>query len=216
MGSLKTAFAKLARENQTFRKAFARELRAALMIGDEKIIQRSKLKLHRYRDQLMVTDLTFAGKRGKKVDRFSILDLDRDMAWGADVSDAIEKASSYKAALALAKEMLEDYEGSARPSISENTLRGIDVAPAELLPITIHGDHVWIKATPVDFIVRDNDDQHNMPTCIPASRGGKKSIPAFYRWLLENGTRAKKMTAQEVMKDMSDAGIESHSYCAMD
>lgn len=213
---LRSAFAKLARENPSFRQALARQLRASLLIGDEKVLERAKMHLHRYRDQLQVTDLTFAGKRGKKVERFSILDLDRDHGWGADVTEKIEKASSYKAALALAKKMLEDYEGSARLSIHEYTLRGIDVAPGHLHPITVNGDHVYIKATPIDFIIRDNADQNNLPTCIPATRGGKKSIPAFYRWLLEHGTRIEKMTFQEIMKELSDAGIESHQYCAMD
>jgi hypothetical protein len=214
---LKTAFAKLAQENPSFRQALARELRVALLIGDDKTITKAKMHLHRYRDQIQVTDLTFAGKRGKKVERFSVHDLDyANGGWAHDLVEAIQKASSYKAALALAKEMLEDYEGPGRPAVHETTLRGIDVAPAELLPITMNGKHVWIKATPIDFIVRDNDDQNNLPTCIPAIRGGKKSIPVFYRWLLENETRAKTMTFHDVVKAMGDAGVQYHEYCAMD
>lgn len=214
---LKTAFAKLARENPSFRQALVRELRSALMIGDEKTITKAKMHLHRYRDQIQVTDLTFAGKRGKRVDRFSVHDLDfAHGGWAHDLVEAIEKASSYKAALALAKEMLEDYEGPGRPSVSEITLRGIDIPPADLKPVTLNGKHVWIKATPVDFIVRDKDDQNNMPTCIPAIRGGKKSIPVFYRWLLEHENHLDKMTFHEVTKAMGDAGIDYHSYCAMD
>jgi hypothetical protein len=214
---LRTAFAKLARENPSFRQALTKELRASLMIGDEMTVDRAKMHLHRYRDQIQVTDLTFAGKRGKRVERFSVVDLDyAHGGWAHDLVEALAKASSYKAALALAKKMLEDYEGSGSPSVHEYTLRGIDVMPAGVSPVTLNGKHVWIKATPIDFIVRDKDDQHNLPTCIPATRGGKKSIPVFYRWLLENESQIERMTFHDVMKSMSDAGIQSHQYCAMD
>jgi hypothetical protein len=88
--------------------------------------------------------------------------------------------------------------------------------PPGFKPITINGKYVEIEARYKDFTVNDKVDTNNLPACIPAFTGGKKSIPAFYRFVKDNASKLKNMTYGEVKRAMDKAGIDYHSYCRMD
>jgi hypothetical protein len=196
----------------------------ALKVGET--IENDKLRIHRYRTVIQVTDLTNAGKRGKKVDRFSLFRLEPYEKY-PDLMKKIEflgKEKDYKSALTKTKKALEEIKQEvikrklSIPLISfdEYTYKGVDIKPAGFKPIKVKGKGVLIEADYDSFMVKNTDDIYNEETCIPAIRGKKTSINQFYRWLKDNQNKVKSMNFSDVTKEMDNAGINYHRYCAMD
>lgn len=107
--------------------------KASLSVGGE--YQTPNLRVHRYRDSIQVTDLTFAGKRGKKCGQFWIQpdyrfpgDVD---VWFDTVSKELVKfadqTGGYQKSLSFAKGLLENHPDDLK--LSENDLKGVDVEP---------------------------------------------------------------------------------------
>ena len=195
---------------------------AGLDVG--KTIESGSIRIHRYRSSIVVTDLTNAGKRGKKCDEIAAYDLDYvedGAAWAVeDMADGIMKSRSYREAKKIIEkgmdEIKEASEGYFRVKIDERSHKGVDVAPAGFSKIEINGKHVYVKADYDSFVVRDKDDRFNEPTCIPSSRGSKTSVKMFYRWATDNENLIKRGTFGDVLHSMNKAGISYHQYCAMD
>ena len=128
--------------------------------------------------------------------------------------DGLRRERSYKKALRGAEDVVALDEGRAK--IQPRSLRGVDVAPAGFKPVKIRGKHVYIEADYDSFRVKDLVDRNNEPTCIPAFKGGKKSIKQFYRWVSDNISKIKSMKYYDVLGEMRKEGINYHDYCAMD
>lgn len=204
---------------RVIQRHFAQTRRAKINVGDT--YENGNLRVHRYRDSLVLWDLTNAGKRGKKVERVTVT-----MAHWADrgpadedkilnsLGAALDSYDSLARAVSMLKDVLVDYPGSFRLSAYEE--RGVDVMPAGFEKFTIEGRHVSVEAEYKDFRVRNLDDNANEPTCIPAVRGGVRDIPVFYRWVKDNEDRIKTMNYRQVLQEMEQLGIRYHDYCAMD
>ena len=181
------------------------------------------LRAHRYRDSLHVTDLTFAGKRGKKCQRAVIQlsylydgdDKDRS-AWFDRVTWNLTGfyKDNWKGFINFIKDLQDQFPGEIKLDIYNE--RGVDVTPAGFGPIVVDGKHVKVDSRWDTFSVRDKDDQYNLPTCIPAFKGGKKDIKVFYRWVKDNQSKLRGMTYSDVLGEMRGIGIKYRSYCAMD
>ena len=194
-----------------------------LSIGEEYESSTSLVRAHRFRDSLRVTDLTNAGKRGKSVSQFALYDIrepasyDVSESYGELVSAIRRDTVKFGALLMMAKEIARLGEGdSTAPKIEVSAYKGVDVKPAGFSTIVVAGKFVHVQADYGDFHVRDTKDQNNLPTCIPAIKGGKKDILVFHRWVTDNRDRIDTMTFSEVLSGMSDAGIRYHYYCAVD
>lgn len=176
------------------------------------------LRTHRYRDNLVLWDLTNAGKRGKKVTKlnvspsYTLNSVQRD-AILEQTAAVLEKLQSYQLAASLLAELAATYKTI---DLSATELRGVDVAPTSVKPIHIKTEILDLTATYSDFSISCLKDQHNQPTAIPAISNGKKSIPLFYAWVSANQDRIKTMSYQEVLTAMREQGIRYHDYCAMD
>lgn len=185
----------------------------ALQVGRGQ--ENGTVRLHRYRDSILVTDLTNAGKRGKKVRTLSVeLSYNTEMKSLDGVARMLTLYDDFDDVVATLNDFLVDYPHALKMYFSDQ--RGVDVMPAGFEIIEIHGEHVYISAEYKTFRVQDLGDRYNMPRCIPAIRGGKRSIPVFYRWVRDNQSRIKNMTFHEVMKEMDKNKIQYHYYCAMD
>lgn len=182
-------------------------------------VERNDYRIHRFMDSLRLTDLTFAGKRGKKVEEMWVL------WWSGNADpkllDVTEnwfeyatRAPSYKAmAAAIATGLAELRSEGVRIESGVNQRRGVDVTPAGFSSIEINADEVYIKAEHDGFRVKDKGDRYNEPTCIAR---GKKSILQFYRWVKDNEARIKRMNFREVLSAMDAEGIDYHYFCAVD
>lgn len=192
-----------------------------LGVGNKYEDERSMLRLQRGMSTIRVTDLTNAGKRGKKVDEFAVWDLDyaTDKAAVDRLASQLARVRSYSEAKSLAEAWVEYYSDigkSARPKIEYSKERGVDVTPAGFKPVKILGKEVEVEADYTSFTVRDVADKYNLSTCIPAIKGGKKDIKVFYRWVSDNEAKIKNMKFGDVVKAMMQQGIKFHQYCAMD
>lgn len=189
-----------------------------LSVGDTVNLDKTMLQVQRFRPTIRVTDMTDAGKRGKKVRQFSLYDLDRT---GADqhpgflkfVSDILGESLYFDAALKQAKDLADQDRG---PKLEVSLLRGVDVLPMGFKAIVVDTWEFHLEVDLNDFVIRDKYDQNNFPTCIPAAKGGKRDIPVFYRWVRDNIQAIEKMTFSQIVRDMMALGIKFHQYCAMD
>jgi len=166
-----------------------------------------------------ITDMTNAGKRGKNVDKFALYDLDyiSDPLIQAMVSDFIMdlKGMVYPQAMKRALNLVKRTTDIG-PKIEHSKEKGVHVAPPGFKPFKLETPFVSITADWRSFSISDKIDQNNLPACISTSRGGKKSVKLFYRWAQDNANKLKRMTFEQIQKDIRKAGVESHYYCRMD
>ena len=90
------------------------------------------------------------------------------------------------------------------------------MAPGGFKPITITTDRLLIEVDYDSFRIKNLDDKYNEPTCIPRSKGGKKSVPQLYRWVKDNQARIRTMTYPELLHAIDKEGIQYHTFCAID
>lgn len=195
---------------------------AAVHLGIGDTIEAHGMRIHRYRPSLRVTDLTFAGKRGKRCLEFDLWDLDMyrnddEMNQVYNAVDQIANAHSYAQAVQLAQafvKSIEKWQFGSGPKFDQHELRGVDVKPAGFRAIEIHTDEFWLEADADRFSIRDLKDRYNEPTCI--SRGRKGDVNTFYRWVSENEPKIRQMTYNQIVSAMMDQQIQFHSYCSVD
>ena len=176
-------------------------------------------RIHRYADSIRITELRGAGKRGKRCTEISLYDsgASRMTAWESTAMGALLYGKRDVSASKMEAEMEELIGGEyATIKIEVRALRGVDVMPAGFKKIKMKTDNFTLEAEYDSFRIQDRLDKNNEPTCIPAISGGKKSIPAFYRWVQDNESKLKRMKYHEILQAMGKEGIKYHSYCAMD
>lgn len=182
---------------------------AALSTGET--FENEAWRVHRFRPSLRVTSLIGAGKRGARCEEMSLYSNLGEMT--DEVAEAVLRAAKSKVSPAQMEALMESLAGPNRMGFESFMLKGVEVKPGGFEKIKVVGDHVKIEADYDSFSVEDLDDRNNLPTCIAR---GKKSIFQFYRWVKENRQKLDRMTFEEVTDAMGDAGIDYHSYCAMD
>jgi hypothetical protein len=136
-----------------------------------------------------------------------------------DLTEQLETVSSFDAARAIVETFVQenDKAGSLTSyDVDMGWLRGVDVMPAGFKPLVINGKYTHVTAEWKSFSIRDKVDMNNEPSCIPAIKGGLRSIPVFYRWVKENASRIEDMKFHEILHEMQKIGVDYHSYCAMD
>lgn len=192
---------------------------AAAALGRGETTEHSNYRAHRYADSLRVTDLTFAGKRGKKVEEFWVSwwrggNDPRVQAMMEDWFEYATRAPSYKHLVATIETGLSELMSEGiRLESGTHVHRGVDVTPPGFTTIRIKNNDVSITSEYGGFTVKDLGDRYNEPTCIAR---GKQSVKQFYRWVKDNEAKIKQMSFREVLKGMDAEGIDYHYYCAMD
>lgn len=177
------------------------------------------MKLHRYAESLRVTDMTNAGKRGKKVLEMTITvdTFKRDEADGVlnKVTAAILKANDYVAAKHAVEKLRAEDE---LIEIHEVTLRGVDVEPMgttlKLEKKHPDGSIVRITSSPHDFLVNHSQEMHHPKDPSKTFRQDTLYSPVkkqdgmqFYAWLKENLAEAGKMTMMQLRQKWDQLGI---------
>ena len=183
------------------------------------------LRIQRYSHAVIVTDLTNAGKRGKRCKELRLWDT--DMMRSPDAEASLEKtltdlphAATFEAVYDWLSGFVDldvsRYRIAVPPKLDVRELRGVDVAPAGFAPINIETSDISLESDFDSFTIRDKVDQNNLPTCIPATRGGKEDVRAFYRWVTDNQQAIQRMSYHEVLSGMESAGIKYHNFCSVD
>lgn len=169
-------------------------------------------RIHRFADHINITDLTNAGKRGKKVVTWII--MGRTLPFESLALGYVMWAKRNATPAEMKKAIDEDQEAFG-PSmkVEDRIERGIDVAPGGFKPVLIRGAMVTIESDYEGFSIKDINDDANEPTCIAR---GKKSVKQFYRWCQDNARKLQAMSLSDIMNALSKEGIEYHYYCAID
>lgn len=194
---------------------------SALDVGKTILSNNKMFRIHRYRDSVVITDLTNAGRRGKKCAELTFYSLDflSPEAEGEieDVLGDLAEMSSFSEVRASIVDLIFRLKkmGITRPAIDMRELRGVDVVPAQFSPFTLRTDQVYVNSEWTSFTIKDLQDV-NEETCIPASSGGKDSVQVFYRWVQDNRVKIQNMSYAEILREMGAAGIAYRTYCAMD
>jgi len=162
---------------------------------------------------IRITDLTNAGRRGKKVDYLYLpwMDSGRPPEYIWDLIDNLHRAN-----FATAKRLASVIARAEGLELYENDYRGVDVTPAGFKPVKMETPEVSIQSDYQKFIISDKLDIYNRDTCIPALKGGKASIKVFYKWVQDNESSIRRMTFNQILSEMEDAGIKFHRFCGMD
>jgi hypothetical protein len=177
-------------------------------------MERGSLRVHRYRDVFELSDLTNAGKRGRKVRRFSVSaafrsGVDRDAVL-EHVAGFLKDLSSFESAEQAINDHLRVHPGSLDLGFGE--LRGVDVTPAGFKTVKVETARLSLEVGYRSFSVKDLQDPINCPTCIPGD-ARKTLIPVFYQWVSDNLARIESMSYREVLREMAALDVDYHDYC---
>jgi hypothetical protein len=177
------------------------------------------LRLHHFHGSLRITDLTNAGKRGKKVRELVLipktLNDEQASAIISQAADAIMHMTYPEAVKYL------EGRGEGEYSLDERELRGIDVEPPgtkiSLEKKFDDGDVVKIDASPHDFmvvssaVVQLKGKPHHRQDTLYYPMGRADGI-AFYGWLKENVSKAANMTMNEIRKVWDSIGVRYNHH----
>jgi len=200
--------------HNTLEKIANKILKTSAKLGVGHTIENGNIRIHRYRDSIRCTDLTNAGKRGKKVDEITF-DA-QDGSYLVPFISEFEKMRSFKQAEKLAKEIEKDKESKIRTY--KNQLRGVDVQ----LPEGKGQDKIKILTPKISlisefdgFYVKDLTDI-NEETIIAPRSAPKKAIKQFRMWVMQNEDKIKRMTFNEIVRELMKNKIDFHSYYGLD
>ena len=185
----------------------------ALSVGET--YESETWRVHRFATSISATHLVNAGKRGKKCQTIVLYSMAARNIPVESISMEFEMLAQRNVNFDRMMQAAEEASATTGMDIEVRTERGVDVMPAGFKVLRVRGKNVSVEAEYNSFTVKALDDP-NESTCIPAISGGKKSIPAFYRWVKDNEKKIEGMKFHEVTRAMSEMGIEYHSYCAMD
>jgi hypothetical protein len=182
-----------------------------LQIGETREV--GSVRLHRFRSALTVTDLTMAGKRGRKVCELHVMSCSgRDDCALDALGDVLLTRSTIHA-------MIVDVEMFAEQNprtigVDDQVLRGVDVPPAGYRELRVMGEHILVTVDHTGFLVRDLDDKANEP-CLMET-GPKRNHKAFRAWAEKNLASLETMTFRELKTTLLHLGIDNHYWLAMD
>lgn len=202
---LSTRVAKKAVDLQISSKVAQRILAGVIPMGST--FQNEKIRIHRYRDQVRVTDLTNAGKKGKKVPELNIsltYNYTGDQQGWFDrqtekfKSYATSSSKPYAAIQAFIKDLQHDYPDDIK--MSESEYKGVDIEPyGELFKFKVpfeNGSSLTVESSPINSLVRHtaemtgpNGNSFDHDTLYYPDK--KKDAAIFYGWMKDNSAKVK-------------------------
>lgn len=203
-----------------------RFLAKGIPMGDT--FQNEKVRIHRYRDLLVVTDLRDAGKRGKTVTELSIRPtykyegnlqtwLDRQTE---AYMDFVTTANPLGAIASLVKDFQKEYPGEI--DVSERSLKAIDVEPfGERFEFKIpldNGGTLSVRSSPIEFGVKHTSkhkgpkgNEFDMDTLYWPVK--KKDAVLFYGWMKENSSKLKNIKSiNDLTEIWQKLGVQYNSH----
>ncbi len=191
--------------------------------------EKGSVRIHHYRNHFKVTDLTNAGKRGKRVRVMNISPTYRYKgnhdAWFEQMGKQLPDYPAYDRIKSFMQDILVDYPGEI--ALNEFEERGVDVNPGgtvkiEFDSVTGQDTSIEVRAEPNDFMLihRWKLDRGRKPDAPANDSGGemyqdtiyspanKASAKIFYNWLQANLNEAKRMTIVDFRKLWGDLKIQ--------
>ncbi len=187
------------------------------------------LKIHHFRGSLEVTDMTNAGKRGKKVRIMSVIPTSHNDEESSEelLQPLIDRMvhMTYDQVKSHLAEILAETKDLPTPpfNVHEHEVRGIDVEPMgttiNLSKTFPDGSIVEITASPHDFRVKSSTPinapdkpAHGLHQDTSYWSRGKQSGIIFYGWLKDNMSKASNMTIIDLMTLWHQLGVKFDSH----
>lgn len=188
------------------------------------------LKFHHWHGSLSITDLTNAGKRGKKVRELWLKpNTQNDEFAERIIKQAVDATShmSYDQAKVHLEKVRAEFSGKEGKvplfDLREEVHRGVDVEPMgtkiNLENKFPDGSIVRIEASPHDFLVVSSTPIHapDKPAhgLMQDTRYWPRNKPsgiAFYGWIKDNMSKAAKMKVQDLITVWGDLGVKWDSH----
>ena len=191
-------------------------LEEALEVG--KTFDNGKIRAERSMEAVTITDLRNAGKRGKKVDLFSIQGISyiRDsntLKPFYQFYKSIATIGDYNKLLKLASKLIDHAEKTGAkgdvPRLRKWQKRGQDIpGSGGVYDIFVRAKDASIRATNKGFsISRINDVNGEVTT-----EQDKASIKKFYKWLHGHKADIERMTYNNILLSASKSGVRMRSY----
>ncbi len=197
----------------------------ALPVG--KRVETRHLRIHRYMDSLRIWDLTYAGKRGKRVDILALTDLDRlkhdtfsNERFERWLQEVIKKNLKFDQAQKSLDALLDSFELvnlSPMPKKYIRQERGVDIdPPASVTPhldmtlVDIPEATLTLKAKPTDIHVHEvkfhvneqgRRDFYTYETYLYNTRK-KRETKKLYQWMVQNQKALQKVQSMSDLKQM--------------
>lgn len=170
-----------------------------------------------------------AGKRGKKVRIVNVGFPPSSYGDTADINHKFMKAvvecttiEEVQALAQIAKQrfvaetMRGKGDGYGYYSSYVDTKRGIDVEAVEDAPIIRSSEEYSIRCDKQSFTLADLRDQHNDPRVIPTGNQGAQARKAYSLLAKLDEATAAKMGFSDMWSYLTDNGVKTHYYCALD
>lgn len=197
------------------------KLAAAIPLG--KTVEVGSVRIHRYAESFHVTDLTNAGKRGKKVRVMSLSPSysfpGKPEEWMERMSKSLLDYRSYDRIKAFIEDILHDYPGEI--NLHESEKRGVDVNPGGTEKIELENQFgLRVTALPDSFLLRSTvlirpkrpqDPANDSPGDVFQDTlyygVSKKDAAVFYNWLKANRSEFAKMSIMDLRKLWDSLGV---------
>lgn len=174
-------------------------------------------RLHRFATLLVATDLTNAGRRGRKVTelRLSYSGKERELPLESMTMELIGLANRGASRDRMAQAFVEQ---AAVYDLRFTTmeLRGVDVE-RQGMTLRITTDALTIEATSCRFHVVDRLDTANGSMAMEPADGAVRAAVRFSMWAERNRARiAAGMRFGALVTELREAGIDAHVWCSID
>lgn len=189
-----------------------------MTIPTGKTIESGTVRVHRFADHFRVTDLTNAGKRGKRVRSASFAPTfyfkGDHGAWLENMAGILPSLDSFDAVKRLVADVRADYP--LEVTFDESEQRGVDVAPAGAQTIRlVTAGGLEITASAGGFMVKSTQvlggsKGHKQDTLYwPAGTktAQRASSAAFFAWLRSNLSTVEAMTIGELRAQWEALGV---------
>lgn len=184
---------------------------SCLQVGQT--LEHGTTRLCRYGFGLELVDAANAGKRGKVctfID-FSMRTLEANPVCNA-ACDQLVTMIRDGAPFASMVSFLERNAGACE--FVRHELKGVHVKPNGLAKLMVSGTGVYAEVTHESFLIRDLTDP-NETTAIPR-KAQDRNVRAFRAWLSSHVDMVRTSRFWDVIHAMRDAGIDCHTFCALD
>lgn len=195
---------------------------------ENRLLEFQGFRLRRHNTTVTATDLTFANKRGKKVNEYVLHGNESE-----ELNNLFDQLSESLGASKTPEAFLEVFKSFAEGTelnFYAREVRGVDVAPSVdvFKPIIFDNEELYIEVNWQDFIIRDKRDTNNEPRLRSDRATDSKKLHKLISADLE---KFKEFTFQNFHSlftgqydntDLYNAGkynknfIGFHHWCAMD
>jgi hypothetical protein len=197
------------------RRIVARYKLSGVEMGREVTV--GTVRIHRYSDHFVITDLVNAGLRGKKV-RIMNLSLgygstQNAKAWLDMMGDTLPNQDSYEDVKRFVNGLKQD---DPYVSVDEREARGIDIEPTGAKITVKTNSGLEIESAPDSFRVLNRQPLSHPKTKEPMGTfqdtnyysRDKKGAAAFFAWLKTNLSRANNMIIADLQRIWDQLGVK--------